>query len=309
MKTYLVDQRWLRYSNGQWMVVESVKRRWKVARGDTLVFYTKGFRGVQFTSVARVGWVETARFEHEEENQTSAFFEHTVYLSEPNRLPDDRTLDDLMFSLRRVFNFTRPHLHIRHRSQLSDEDLRTVLTGAIHTKRSLYFGLLRHLPETWRRYHEYQSLALASHTSVSTDMEESPPTDELLSLLEETAFQSVALAASIHDLSSKIGVPGVSRIVATTDDESIQPWSAERLLRDSSRLLDDIDTGRELLPRFHEGPWSSKADTVELPSLPPLPPGVSLDQENQRTGQRRSEDAALRLPVEKRRSEWRPHRW
>lgn len=137
----------------------------------------------------------------------------TMTISEPQPLKDTPSLQDFIYSLEKVANFERPGSSIRHHGPISDRDVEAIASGSIHMYRTLYFGVLRYLPQE-RREELALSARLRSLTGEPTELPveigtgrgdastakavSTTPVGQLSHLLEALLLSPAMLAAEVN---------------------------------------------------------------------------------------------------------------
>src|SRR5262245_9689008 len=246
-------------------VVERGRRKWRVTEGDFLLF-TEG-RGMElrFVALSPVLRVESTVVKEDDGEITIV----TVTVGSPSLLPEGLLLSRFMYNLIAVSNFGRPWLHLRHKARVGLVDVNMLREVRIVWDRTVFFGLLRELPDRWREILEAESRVrhVAEHPREPIQPW-TPPVRELLGLLELTIVSPALLAAEVHSAWLDVLGPDTLAAIQVVDAEGgVEPWNILSLLRIAARTRESL-----------EGHW---ARVVDLPFTESLEGGVR----------------------------WRPHRW
>ncbi|QTH42029.1 hypothetical protein J4772_31710 [Cohnella sp. LGH] len=250
-------------------ILEYSKRRWFVNVGDTILFARGRGDELHFFGTSTVLDVNVEVQEQKTINEDSErLYVTKLQLDEVESLPSDRTLGAFMFSLTRVSNFSKPYLNFRHLGRIEEADLETLISGTINTRRSLYFGLLRHLPADWRAYLEYSSMAENSAKG-RYEIDRTFPIYELQGLINKLVIQPLEISSETEPAFRKslarMGLenPYVEAKLPDHDSESnivrerqASRWSISKLINRAPGLLRDIQPSwkmiNELLPENQE---------------------------------------------------------
>lgn len=180
-------------------IVEGRPKRWRPHDGDMLLVTRGSNLQLEFSLFVRVLAITTEEIRLDDGPAVRLIVKGEL-ISEGHN-----TLGQMMYSLIRVANFSRPGLNLRHHAQIRDEDLQRVLNGDIYARRSLYFGVLQFLPRQWRDYvdlaaREYsarRALASVAVMEAGRRTREDPrwPLDSLLEVLDREFVEFVGLAA------------------------------------------------------------------------------------------------------------------
>lgn len=258
--------------------LESSRRRWKIKKSDRLIII-RG-TGEELTFVAH-GVVDSAKQWEERpeadtlspEKEPERFFQIELRASNFEPFEKDRTLSNFMFSLKKVYNFSQPWRHFRHRGGISDTDFDTLIKGRIAWDRSTFYGLLRHLPEEWRAAFELQAGLNSLADRETRPIAGIPP---LFNLLERAAVTPLVLSNEVSILAS-----------AAFPTERLNFVMGPGELSEQQPAVD-------LLRLFRLAEIASQSAEAQLKKL-------------------REEDAAAnalhRLGVDDWEDQWLPHRW
>jgi hypothetical protein len=234
-------------------IQEYSKRRWPVNVGDTILFAYGSGDELQFLGTSNIIDCKVEVQEQQTINEeTERLYLTKLQLDKFDSLPEDRTLGAFMFSLVRVSNFSKPFLNFRHLGRIEEEDLKTLITGTVNVRRSLYFGLLRHIPSNWRAYLEYSSMAekSAKEQGIKNDIF---PTDELLGFLNKLVFQPLEIGSEtepvFRESLARMGLEN-TRVEARMPDYNNEmdleresrgdKWSISELISQAPDLLQEI---------------------------------------------------------------------
>lgn len=184
-------------------------------QGDSLILASGSNLKLRFLAIASVVSVEGRGIEQEdagdmeqvEPPEEGGGYRHLFKVT-VERLREPR-LGQLMYSLERVSNFTRPGLNFRHHSRVSEADVETIRTGEVHAARSIYFGLLQYLPPEWR---SHLDLAARQARAMKTLERNQPgedgdrlPLEELMHAIYEAAIRPAEMAAQAMERIHKLG--------------------------------------------------------------------------------------------------------
>jgi hypothetical protein len=251
------------------VLVERSTRRWRVQEGDRLLLVSGHSLGTVFSAVADVSQVTHSETVDRRVNRSRHEYRVTVRHIVP--IHGDVSLEEMMYSLTKVSNFTRPYLHFRRRTTIDDDDLASIQGRRIVVNRSIYFGLLRNLDPRWREWFDLRSqfrqVERTSTLAPRPDYEADPPVKDLLTLLETVVLTPMRLGRAIVSDWRDV-FPDVAEVTAVGDDRSPE-WQLLAFCRNAAARSSAIERG-----------WNTVHDLFG--SAPP-------DFETQRT--------------------WRPHRW
>lgn len=250
---------------------ESKSRRQRISIDDVVIFASYRYeprrkRDLSFVSVARVLEVERS--------STAEVMEHVlVTCSKPSKLSQNNTLHDLQFSLERVYSFLNPMIHFKDGTLISKVDAATILIGRIFVPRTIYYGLLNHLPSGWRRYFEQTSQYRQSFRD-PIDVEQSSPVSELLELFEEIVVEPTILARDVQRLRHEIWSPddsptkrqgdqrpAVSLIAATEDGQHQWPLDGFLQHATSHPIIDFKNIRNAFKTSLSSDGWSEVLNT------------------------------------------------
>lgn len=243
------------------------KRRWPIQEGDSLVL-TWG-RGLELRFVAIAPVLKVERLEPGLADSPKHRVRVTV--EPPRLLSEDLTLGRLMYSLVVIANCRRPWLHLRHRCRLPRADAETLLGERIAWDRTIFFGLLRELPERWREFLEAESRARHAvaglHEMSSGHKPPSEPVRELLDLVTATLISPASIGADAYARwVAALGQETIKEVEVAARDGRSDSWSLRALLATAAttagpllhnwRALSDLPvakslTGREFVWRPH----------------------------------------------------------
>lgn len=245
------------------------KRRWMVKIGDTILLAKGRGDELHFFATSKVLHVDVKSREQITINEDSeSVFVITLQLDEIEYLPSDRTLGAFMFSLIRVSNFSRPYLNFRHMGRIEEVDLETLVSGTIDVGRSLYFGVLRHLPEDWRAYFEYSSMA-ENFAQARYEKKHTLPIYELKKLINKLIIQPLEISAEtepafrksltrmgLEDSYVEARLPDDDLERNITSEKQTSSWGISVLINSAPHLIQDIrphwDMINELAPEEQE---------------------------------------------------------
>lgn len=210
-------------------LTEVLRRRWGVRSGDALLFLSGTGRETRFFGVASVLSVTHLEKDALLERgligtDSRAQYGYEIRLSKLEALPS-RVLGDFVYSLEKVSNFSRPSLHFKHHSMVSPRDVETIRAGIIDQGRSLYFGLLRHLPAKIRA-----ELDLRCQLAAAARGERFDPaiaSRDLIKWLRDHVVQVVELARKLASLRTEAEFS--EPLVATASDR--MDWYLDPLFR------------------------------------------------------------------------------
>jgi hypothetical protein len=180
-------------------IIEDAPGRWRPHEGDTLLITRGSNLELEFKLFVTV---QATRDE-----ATRLDGERAVRLVIKGELVAEgrHTLGEMMYSLLRVANFSRPGLNLRHHSRVNEEDYRRILAGDINARRSLYFGVLQFLPRQWREYVDLAAQELNARRRLAPDglvaderhVVENPrwPLDSLIQVIDRHFVETVRVAA------------------------------------------------------------------------------------------------------------------
>lgn len=235
--------------------LEEVSRfRWPIKVGDMLLFTEGNSDLMRFSAYAGVIKVDSF-IEGIDDEHNEVLYVTRVTISESTPLPQDRTLENYMFSLVRIANFGRPHLHLRHRSKVDPIDLETIVQGRIDSERTLYFGLLRELPASWRMYFEHSSVARSAFRR-RADYPQGLPVEELILLLKSIVLQSIDIAMAIEPFTRRVfenmDEPSFQIEAVGSEELRTSPWNVSRLLREAESLSGKIREDWDVVEMLQE---------------------------------------------------------
>jgi hypothetical protein len=223
-------------------IVEFTRRRWRIGVNDYLVFVRGHSLAMSFEAVGRVSGVRAP----DERSARGGEYPYEVNLSELHRVTPVQ-LEQMMYSLTKVANLTRPSLHFRHRGAIGDLDLKRLLTGEISVGRSMYYGLLRHIAPEWRdRFEAHARLRSLSRRTdrVDNEGEEAfPPVAELYDVVEEAIVTPMRLGREVGRRWSEVFPDeGVVRV----EDDRGGSWAMLRFCQEAERVARFGDAWSEL---------------------------------------------------------------
>lgn len=198
---FRVDRGTARLSFGEAIgtVTDRAKRRWKVREGDLLLFIQGHSLETTFFAIGIV--IEVMESTERLDAQEQQFYRYELKLREVRRITEEVLLEEVMYSLGKIANFTQPFLHLRHRGLIDDTDLEVIRLNRIATVRSLYYGILRELEPPWRERLELRARLLRLSRIQSPGQVEFdatvPPLAELYDVLAETIVLPLRLGRRV----------------------------------------------------------------------------------------------------------------
>jgi hypothetical protein len=246
-------------------IVETTRRNWRVEPGDILLFTEgKGF-SLRFIGFSEVLDVQRQQVREEDVLLTTV----AATVKQPSALPDDVLLSRFMYSLKIVSNFSHPWRHLPHRSHVPSVDFETLQQERVVWDRTIFFGLLRRLPNKWREFLEHESRARRARYNIGDswsipDRLHVEPVRELLTLVETTLLSPARLAADVGTAWEEVfGAASVQAIQVVTPEGDPERWNLVALMRVAAHGSDALEGGwRQLagvnLAREFEGgvaPW------------------------------------------------------
>jgi hypothetical protein len=205
------------------LVVELTKRRWRVRPGDRLLLSTGTGRELKFDALA------TIRDVHEEPIEEVGLHRYSMAIEEWHDL-EPRLFDEMVYSLEKIANMARPHLHMRHHSVLTEADTETIRSGEVDAARSMYFGVLQDLERKTRAEVDAYLQFLSKRTD--RQFEASKVLPFLVDWIERNALLAVELGQHIADLRAKLHwhVPLVGTLSAEGMGGTRREWDVTDLL-------------------------------------------------------------------------------
>jgi hypothetical protein len=124
-----------------------------------------------------------------------------------------------------VANFSQPSLHFKHHSAVAERDVATIRSGAVEPGRSLYFGLLLHVPPKLREVIDLTCQIAASMRGERFDP--AVASRDLVEWLGDNVVHSVELASRVARLRDRAGF--TAALVATASNQP--DWNVQPLLK------------------------------------------------------------------------------
>lgn len=145
---------------------EGARSRWRVRSGDVFLLASGSGERLAFLGTARVVAYSEDSVEPAEEFRRSLpdpdgtddvdverpTYRREITLADGKAFDVYRYFGELVYSLERVKNLSQPWRHVRDHSVLTKGDFDRIVENRVAVRRSIYFGLLRHLPDELRRF-------------------------------------------------------------------------------------------------------------------------------------------------------------
>lgn len=244
MRYWAVDQNNL---DGKELAIKS-NRRVSISKGDYVILFYRDYRSVEFNSYGRVAeairernqnqfYERTGENEGEEEGE---YYSIVARLAEIIVIENPLTLDDLAYSLEKVYRYDRPYRHFsRQYVALSLEDFETITNGLIYWSRTTFGVFINALrSEQLERFVKY----LAEYY---TDILLSPPDYDkawqaLRIFIEREYIAAADLLKEIHhqtnSLNAELDLNLYYNELGLSSDED----SKANLLYEQEQLLSDF---------------------------------------------------------------------
>lgn len=233
------------------VLAEVTQRPWRVSQGDRVLIADGAGLYTRFVGSGLVDFVEVVpvprplAWERFPNSDPGKLHFYRLRLSGWQYLPEIRSLGEVMYSLERVTNFSRPTLNVRHHARLSDVDVLAIEKGLIDQGRSLYFGLLQHMPEPQRT--RLDLLCQLAQASSGREFDPASAAAPLLRSLRAAVGEPIRLASRLHTLRTKLEQ---KRPISAVSPAKNKEWRAERLLhlaaRDDGMTLSLFDSLTEV---------------------------------------------------------------
>jgi hypothetical protein len=229
----------VRLSNHRVDLVEFVRGRWRPDREDILLVTAGNNLELIFQLAVRVDKVSEQEATVDEVDGFRLTIHGEVVVEPGVRL------GQMMYSLRRVSNFARPGLNVRHHSRVLDDDYKRIVSRDVHARRSIYFGILQRLPPLWRDVIDLTARQrLARHAlrqgpaDASTGLYENDdprwPVGALIEVLDQDILRSTRLASLAAERRQSLPMEVRGPYAEAMPNGAVSDWP-ERLLSLASR--------------------------------------------------------------------------
>lgn len=244
-------------STRRWIFQEWSRRSWRVAVKDQLVLTRGRNLELRFIAIGTVLDVRMTESRPPGRGQGAGLgYRYTLTVS-VERLKEEPSLRQLMYSLEKVANFSLPGTNLPHHGLLSDHDVETIVSGQVDAERSIYFGLLQYLPERWREFADLTAQQMQARRSLDGESPQQRirhesarrlPAQELLSSLHNLLINPIDLGAQASRGISGLGPRFAAPIVELRSDGNVDSWLGN-VLNQAPRLASDMKKNYEVLDR------------------------------------------------------------